>query len=81
MEEEAIFIYCLADSVVNACSLSDHSQSLMSHAEVIPFSEITSLMPRSIHARTPKGFLLKVLFFILAVTVRHTLKENMPSAA
>ena len=24
MEEEAIFIYCLADSVVNATSLSDH---------------------------------------------------------
>jgi hypothetical protein len=42
------------------------------------FSEIISLMPRSIQARTPKGFLLKVLFFILAVTIRSTLKKLLP---
>lgn len=40
------------------------------------FSEITALMPRSIQAKTKRGFLLKVLFFILAVTVRYALKKN-----
>lgn len=45
------------------------------------FSEITSLMPRNLQARTPKGFLLKVLFFILAVTMRYTIKKSFPSAA
>ena len=44
------------------------------------FSEIKMLMPRSIQARTAKGFLLKVLFFILGVTVKDTLKETLSAA-
>ena len=39
------------------------------------FSEITSLMPRSIQAKTAKGFLLKVLFFVLGYTLKRLLKE------
>ena len=38
------------------------------------FSEINALMPKSIQARTPKGFLLKVLFFILGYTLKRLIK-------
>ena len=34
------------------------------------FSEIKSLSPRSIRAKTEKGFCLKIMFFILAYTVK-----------
>ena len=34
------------------------------------FSEIKSLSPRSIGAKTEKGFCLKIMFFILAYTVK-----------
>ena len=54
MEEEAIFIYCLADCVVNACPLSDHPQSLMSHAEIITFVMISALYYRCNYAITRK---------------------------
>ena len=40
------------------------------------FSAIVSLMPRCIRARTEKGFCLKVMFFILA----YTIKIKMPVA-
>jgi hypothetical protein len=33
------------------------------------FSQITTLFPRTIHAVTPQGFLLKVFLFILAFTI------------
>ena len=39
------------------------------------FSSITSLMPRSIKARTSKGFFLKVFFFILGYVVKRLLKK------
>jgi hypothetical protein len=54
MEEEVIFIYCLADCVVNAVSLSDHPQSLMSHAEIITFVMISALYYRCNYAITRK---------------------------
>ena len=40
------------------------------------FSEITHLMPRNIQAKTPKGFLLKVLFFILGYTLKRLFKKK-----
>lgn len=39
------------------------------------FSEITALMPRNIQAKTSRGFLLKVMFFILGYTVKRSAKQ------
>lgn len=39
------------------------------------FSGITALMPRTIRAKTEKGFCLKVMFFILAYTVKLSLAK------
>ena len=39
------------------------------------FSEIIGLMPRTIRAKTSKGFLLKVFFFILGYIVKRTTKK------
>ena len=50
MEEEVIFIYCLADSIISASSLSDHPQALMSHAEIITFVMISALYYRCNYA-------------------------------
>ena len=38
------------------------------------FSEIEADFPRSIHAVTPKGFLLKILLFIIAYTCKRTIE-------
>jgi hypothetical protein len=38
------------------------------------FSSITRLFPKHIHAVTQKGFLLKILLFLLAYSLEHTLK-------
>ena len=54
MEEEVIFIYCLADCVVNAVSLSNHPQALMSHAEIITFVMVSALYYRCNYAITRK---------------------------
>ena len=40
------------------------------------FSEITALMPRSLQARTSKGFLLKIMFFILGYSVKRLMKAS-----
>jgi len=42
------------------------------------FSSISSLMPRCIRARTERGFCLKVLFFILAYTIKASVKNIRP---
>jgi hypothetical protein len=54
MEEEVIFIFCLAESVVRASSLSDHPLSSMSQAEIITFVMISALYYRCNYAITRK---------------------------
>ena len=43
MEYEAIFIYCLAECVVNFAHIQDDPQSQMTHAEIITFVMISTL--------------------------------------
>jgi len=50
MEEEAIFIYCLADCVVRTVSFADDPRSLMTHAEIITFVMISALYYRCNYA-------------------------------
>lgn len=40
------------------------------------FIGIVKLMPRSIQAKTPKGFLLKVLFFVLGYVINRLFKTS-----
>lgn len=54
MEEEAIFIYCLADSVVQASCLHDDPQSMMTHAEIMTFVMISAIYYRCNYAMTRK---------------------------
>ena len=44
METEAIFIYCLADTVVKSAGIPDDPQSRMNHAEIITFVMISALL-------------------------------------
>jgi len=43
METEAIFIYCLADAIVQAHGLNDEPRTKMTHAEIITFVMISAL--------------------------------------
>ena len=54
MESEAIFIYCLADTVVKSSDIHDDPQSHMTHAEIITFVMISALYYRCNYAITRK---------------------------
>ncbi len=43
MEDQAIFIYCLADAVLDSMGIIDDPQCMMSSAEVITFTLISAL--------------------------------------
>ena len=43
MEEEAIFIYCLADSIIKSARIKEDPQCQMTHAEIITFVMISAL--------------------------------------
>nr|WP_225986614.1 IS982 family transposase [Rufibacter sp. LB8] len=47
----------------------DYIKTAMSKKIETTFSEITAAFPRSIHAVTPEGFLLKLVLFIFAYTI------------
>ena len=54
MEEEVIFIYCLADTIVKSSQLHDDTQSQMTHAEIITFVMISALYYQCNYAMTRK---------------------------
>ena len=59
MEEEAIFIYCLADSIVKSARIKEDPQCLMTHAEIITFVMISALYYRCNYAMTRKVIALE----------------------
>ena len=68
MEEEAIFIYCLADSIVTACPLSDHPRSfscLISRSRLV----------RRLH-RIPST-VWQIMFFELPVHLKNPSQQKV----
>ena len=76
---EALEIAFIAKRKANAKrkhdAYSELKLSLIRNRIETVFSEIKSLSPRSIRAKTEKGFSLKIMFFILAYTVKLSLNH------
>ena len=78
MLDQTVVIYCICDEVAKRKRNSKRQHQLNDEVLLITyrnlietvFSSIISRMPRSIKARTEKGFCLKVIFFILVYMIQ-----------